>query len=80
MFQETDDRYGVKEIVGMRFHLRVQALLHFGNALEKRSVVFYRRVRQAVRAIVDCLLEAMVYWIDHFQLLIISAITALAVV
>lgn len=77
ILQDFDNRDRVKRFERVRIHLRGDALRHFDNLFRHCSIVLCRRVCQAISAINDCFLEAMVYWTDHFQFLPITASAAL---
>lgn len=77
-FQKTEDQDRVVWVEHVLFHLHVHALRHFGNVFDNRSAVLFRRVYQAVRAVVGCFLETMVCWMDYFKLLLFTTSTVLA--
>lgn len=74
-FQRFNNWDWVKWLEGGPFHLRLHAPWHIGNVFGICSDALCRRVCQAVRAIVDCFLEAMDYWVDCFQLFFFTART-----
>lgn len=76
--QETDDFDEIEGVDGRRFHRRYHSLCHFGIVLENRSVELRRGVCQAIRAIVNCLLAAMIYLVDPLQTSLFIARMALA--
>lgn len=78
IFQGTDDQDGITSVWSMWLHLRGHTLRHFSSVFENRSVIVCRLVRQAVRAIVVCFHEAIIYWVNHCQLLFVKVSTGLA--
>lgn len=77
-FQKTDNWDWVKGAEGMRFRLRDHKLSNFRNVIGNRSIVLCWRVRQAIRAILDCFHKAIVLWADHFLFLFFTLSMALA--
>lgn len=59
--QETDNRDGPDRVERMRSHLSDHAPRHFGNVFENHSVVLCGTVHYAMRAIVNCFLEVVIY-------------------
>lgn len=60
----------------MRVHLCGHALCHFSSVLRNYSAGLCRHICKAVRTIVDGFPEAIVSWMDNFQLFFITATTA----
>lgn len=70
---KTDDLDAFKRFERLGFHLHGNAFSHFENVFGNCSVVLCRRVCQAVLLVVECVLEAVVYFADRFQPLLITA-------
>lgn len=76
ILQESHRWKCVNGIEGTEFHLHDHALRKFGNTFGDRSVIFFRRICKAVRTVIDCFLQPMVYLMNDFNVLLITVGTA----